>query len=74
MGLMLGTVFFKCLGTTGEPSLAVEKLSNVTGILFPEALEAFHVTKQQIWAQQLSFCELKHMVTLMLKASRDLAE
>jgi len=58
------------LGTTVEPSLAVEKLSNVTGILFPEAEKAFHVTKQHIWAQQLSFCELVRMGTLMLKALR----
>lgn len=70
MGLMLSTIFFKCLGTRLEPSLAVEKLSNVTGILFLEALEAFRVTKQQIWAQQLSFMSL----TLMLKASHDPAE
>ncbi len=73
-GLMLSIIFFKCLGTTVEPSLALEKLSNVTGILFPESLEASCVTKQHMWAQQLSFCELMHMVSLMLKARWDLAE
>lgn len=74
LGLMYSIIFFKCLGITVEPILAVEKLSDVTGILFQEAWEAFHVTNQQIWAQQLSFCELVHMVTLMLKDGRDLAE